>query len=414
MRKRADDTLGGSKKNARRASGGKKRSVFVIVILIGVVIFFLSTTFSKASVSLTLASGEVAIDGVFTAVREPAQVPDGISYSRRGPYDETKEAMVTDITREPRNTHAKGTVTVYNPHTEQLQLINRTRFQTEDGRIYRLKGQQTVPPATKGDDGALVPGEKEVEIEGGAIGSSYNLNEKNVRLTIPGLADVPNFKNAYALSKDRIVGGFDGERFIPNKEEEAKKREQLRRDIEKNLRDTLMQSLDNNSLKDRVVFEDGIFIIYESLENEQRDDSVVLREKGTLYAISFRESDLAALLSKYAPTSAPRNVAPVNVNEAGMAMELEKKEEFDIVSSTEFRFRLSGSARLFWGIDPLLFLSDVVGKDRAEVEEIILGQYPQVTRINDISIFPVWRASLPGNRSKIQVDVAHDTPEGRG
>ena len=81
------------------------------------------------------------------------------------------------------------------------------------------------------------------------------------------------------VSKDKIVGGFDGERFIPDEQEEKEKREQLRRDIEKDLRDTLMQSLDNNSLKDRVVFENGVFIVYDSLENEQRDESVVLRGK---------------------------------------------------------------------------------------------------------------------------------------
>ncbi|MDE0243295.1 MAG: hypothetical protein OYG31_01095 [Candidatus Kaiserbacteria bacterium] len=410
-RKRSgDDMLGGSKKGSRR-SGGKKRSIFVLIILIGVAVFFISTTFSKATVSLTLASSEVAIDGVFTAVREPAQVPDGISYSRRGPYEEVREAIVTNITKEPRSTHAKGVVTVYNPHTEELKLINRTRFQTNDGRIYRLKGQQTVPAAKKSGDQA-VPGEKEVEVEGDVIGSAYNLTEKNVRLSIPGLANTPNFKQAYGVSKDKIVGGFDGERFIPNEEEEKEKREQLRADIKRDLRDTLTQSLDNNSLKDRVVFENGVFIVYESLENEQRDDSVVLREKGTLYAISFREAELATLLAQYAPSEAiPQRVSPTNIEESGMTMELENQEEFDIVSSTEFRFRLSGGAKLFWNIDPLLFLSDVAGKDRSEVEEVVLNQYPQVTRINDISVFPIWRASLPGNRGKIQVDVNHETPE---
>lgn len=410
-RKRSsDDILGGAKKGNRR-SGGKKRSIFVLLILIGAAIFFVSTTFSKATVSLTLASSDVAIDGVFSAVREPAQVPDGISYSRRGPYEEVREAIVTNITKEPRSTHATGTVTVYNPHTEELKLINRTRFQTADGRIYRLKGQQTVPAAKKSGD-EVVPGEKEVEVEGDVIGSAYNLTEKNVRLSIPGLANTPNFKEAYGVSKERIVGGFDGERFIPNEEEEKEKRAQLRIDIERELRDTLVQSLDNNSLKNRIVFENGIFIVYESLENEQRDDSVVLREKGTLYAVSFREAELATLLSQYASSgTVPQNVSPTNVEESGMTMELENREEFDIISSTEFRFRLSGSAKIFWNIDPLLFLSDIAGKDRSEIEEIVINQYPQITRINDISIFPLWRASLPGNRGKIQVDVSHGTPE---
>lgn len=413
-RKRVKDETGEPRKQNRRSGRSKKRPLFIIVILIAVIIFFLTTTFAKATISLTLASSDVSIDGVFTAVREPSQVSNGISYSRRGPYDETREALITTITKEPRSTRAEGTITVYNLHTEPMRLINRTRFQTQDGRIYRLKGQQTVPAGTESGD-KILPGEKEVTVEGDEIGTTYNLNEKNVRFTIPGLANTPNFKSSYALSKEKIVGGFDGERFIPDEEEEKQERDRLRREIEKSLRDTLAQSLDNNSLKDRVVFESGIFIVYESLENEQRDESVALREKGTLYAISFREADLAGLLAQYTSGSAPKNIGPAYLDETNLVMEMEKgeekkeEEEFDIVASTEFTFRLSGSAKLFWDVDQMLFLSDIVGKNRSEIEELIVSQYPQVTRINDISIFPMWRASMPGNKAKIQIDIGHGT-----
>ena len=389
-----------------------KRALILGAVIIIAIFALITTTFATATLKLTLASAEVTIDGVFSAIREPAQSAE-ISYSKRGPYTETRKTTVTEITKERRNSRAVGTVTVYNTNNPEkgtpnvLKLVNRTRFKTKDGRIFRLVGPQNVPAGKKAD-GKFVPGKKEVKVEADKVGDEYNLKEKGTRLTIPGLAGSKEFGEAYALTKTNIVGGFSGERFIPDPKKTAAAREQLRREIERELRDTLAQALDTNTLSERVVFEDGIFINYESLENEQTADSVIIQEKGTLYAISFREVELASLLTKYASPPAPSGVKPTSIDAAGLKMEMEKDEEFDIVSSTEFSFRLTGDATLFWGVDDHLFLSDIMGKERKEVEDVIMNQYPQVTHVNEFSLFPIWRTTIPGNKDKITVDIKYD------
>ena len=389
----------------------KRALIFGIAVIIAI-FALITTTFATATLKLTLASAEVTIDGVFSAIREPAQSAE-ISYSKRGPYTETRKTTVTEITKERRNSRAVGTVTVYNTNNPEkgtpnlLKLVNRTRFKTKDGKIYRLVGPQNIPAGKKVDD-KFVPGKKEVKVEADKVGDEYNLKEKGTRLTIPGLAGSKEFGDAYALTKTDIVGGFSGEQFIPDPKKAATAREQLRREIERKLRDTLAQALDTNTLSERVVFEDGIFINYESLENEQTADSVIIQEKGTLYAISFREVELAALLAKYAAPPAPSGVKPTSIDTAGLKMEMEKDEEFDIVSSTEFSFRLTGDATLFWNVDDHLFLSDIMGKERKEIEDIIMNQYPQVTQVNEFSLFPIWRTTTPGNKDKITVDIEYD------
>ena len=253
---------------------------------------------------------------------------------------------------------------------------------------------------------SFTPGTKEVKIEADGVGDEYNIVEKGAKLTIPGLAKYKEFSDSYALTKTTIVGGFSGERLIPDKEEEKAVRQQLRRDIEKALRDEFAQSIDTNTLPDRVVFEDGIFIEYESSE-EQIEGAVIVREKGTLRAVSFREAELAALLSQYAPASI-KAVLPTKVDTMNLKMDLEADDEFDVVTSTEFSFRLSGSATLFWEIDKLLFLSDIAGKTRMEAESIIAGEYPQVMQVNTLSIFPWWNRKLPSKEKKIEVITKHE------
>ena len=393
-------------KKRRKSNAGKKAAIFFTLIAI-IILFLLTTVFATARLDLTLSSVEVSVDGVFHAVREPAQSKD-ISYQQLGAFKATQEAPVTNITRERQNTRAEGTVVIYNvnPSGESLDLLNRTRLQSESGKIYRLIGKQVIPGG-KTASGKFVPGSKEVKIEANSFGNDFNLLDKGTRLSVPGLAKWKEFAGTYATTSSKVVGGFSGERLIPDAEEEARVRQQLKRNIEEKLRDELAQSVANNSLSEQVVFEEGVFVSFESLENTQSSDAVMVREKGTLYAISFRETELAKLLVKYAPTSI-QSVLPSQVKEAkGLSMKIEKSDEFDIVSSTEFSFRLSGSASLFWDIDTALLTSDITGKSREEVADILTNEYPQVTQHDTPSIFPAWRNTLPANKEKIQIEVRH-------
>ena len=391
----------------RRGRTATKKIMFLIIVIVAGALLLVTTTLSTATFNLKLASAELSIDGVFSAVREPAQSAD-ISYNRRGPYTASREATITNVKRERQNTRATGTITVYNTNTsgEPINLINRTRFETKDGRIYRLIGRQSIPGGTT-VSGKFIPGQREVKVEADSIGDQYNLENKDVRFTIPGLAKYAGFSKSYATSETRIVGGFSGERLIPDEEEESALREKLRREIKKEIESTLAQSLNTNTFSERIVFADGISIEYESLENKQTADGVTILEQGTLYAVSFREAELAALLAKYAPPSAPTGVAPTQINVTNINMKIADRKDFDPVSSTEFNFQLTGVAKLFWNVDMILFLSDVAGKKAAEVDVIIAEKYPQVTGTYELSLFPIWRTTVPGNKNKINLVINH-------
>ena len=404
------------KLSGRRENGNNRRRhsvrkiVISSVIVLLIIIALLHTMFANANVDMTLASADVRIDGSFSAIREPAQSPDGISYSKIGPFTETKSATITNITRERQNTYSEGTIVVYNTNTsgENLNLVNRTRFLTDDNKLYRLNGRQVIPGG-RYVNGEFVAGRKEVKVIADKIGDNYNIKKNGVRFSIPGLAKYKQFSKSYAVSSTSIVGGFSGERFIPDTGETEAKRKQLRKEIQSALEDKLVEALDTNTLAKKVVFDDGRFISYESLPNEQSDNGVIIREQGELYAISFRERELAGFIVKFGTSSSliiPTGISPSTANVTGIDMTLETDEDFDVVSSTEFDFTLKGDAEVFWDVDRTLFLSDIEGQRKIRAEDIILGRYPQVTK-HSISVFPFWRSSLPGNREKITLNVEY-------
>ena len=396
----------GQARRKKKSGAGKKAAIFFTLVAI-ITLFLLTTVFATATLDLTLATAEVSVDGVFQAVREPAQSKD-ITYLRLGVFEATQKAPIEEGTWELQNARATGTVMLYNtnPSGESLDpLINRTRLQSESGKMYRLIGTHVIPGG-KTVNGKFVPGSKEVKIEADNFGDDYDLPNKGTRLSIPGLAKYKGFANSYALTTEKIVGGSSGEILIPDPAEEAKIREHLRRNIEKEVRDKLAKSV-NNSTSERVVFEEGIFIEFTSLKRKDEGcEEQMICEKGELYAISFRETELAALLAKY--TSSPvQTVPPARIEAKNLSMSIEKSDEFEIVSSTEFSFRLSGTAKLSWDIDTALLTSDIKRKNRKEVADILTNEYPQVIQHKTPSIFPAWRNTLPANEKKIEVTVRY-------
>ncbi len=390
----------------RRSTHRKRvfyRIVIVLLLIASLILLLISTTFSNASLTVTLRSSDISIDGTFSASREPSRSGD-ISYSVRGPFVESAEKSLKPLREEPQFTKAEGTVTVYNTNTSgiSLDLVNRTRFQTEDGRIYRLKGAQNIPGG-KTISGEFNPGSKVLTIEADEVGGGYNIEEAGVRFSIPGLAKYETFSESYALSKTDIVGGFSGKKFIADDEEVLSTRDELREGIREKLLKELEGSLEEESLTNKFTFENGIFITYESLEDEQREGLIVIKEEGTLRSLVFSEEPFSGLLTKYS-SNAPSGVLAKSINIEDLDITVEERDDFDIVSDVDLSFRVFGEAKLFWDVDEVLFSRDISGKSRPEVIDFIREEYPQIDTVDQIKIFPGWRSTVPQSSKKISLD----------
>lgn len=108
--------------------------------------------------------------------------------------------------------HARGIVVVYNAYsTKPHRFVARTRFESPDGKIYRIEKPLFIPGATE-EGGALVPGSIEVEVAAENSGVEYN--KEFTDLTVPGLKGSALFEKFYARSKGPISGGRKGEERV--------------------------------------------------------------------------------------------------------------------------------------------------------------------------------------------------------
>jgi hypothetical protein len=93
---------------------------------------------------------------------------------------------------------------VYNNFNAKPQkLIRNTRFQTTDGKIYRIDDSVTIP----GKNGST-PGSVEVKVYADTIGATYNIDLTD--FTIPGFKGTDREGKFYARSKTPMTGGASG------------------------------------------------------------------------------------------------------------------------------------------------------------------------------------------------------------
>lgn len=100
---------------------------------------------------------------------------------------------------------ATGKITVYNNYsTTPQRLILNTRFQSPDGRIYRLATSLMVPGKTI-MNGKETPGSVDAVVIAEEEGAQYDIGP--TRFTIPGYIGDPRYESMYGVSMEEITTG---------------------------------------------------------------------------------------------------------------------------------------------------------------------------------------------------------------
>lgn len=103
---------------------------------------------------------------------------------------------------------ASGMITIVNNHSDAAQsLVATTRFETADGKLYRLVEGVTVP-GVKEEGGKKVPGKADARVIADATGMSFNIASGSFK--IPGFKGSPKYDSITAEVKSAFIGGGDG------------------------------------------------------------------------------------------------------------------------------------------------------------------------------------------------------------
>lgn len=104
---------------------------------------------------------------------------------------------------------AAGTITIYNEYSSDSQpLVATTRFQSPDGKIFRL-AKSVVVPGTTNVGGETQPGAIEANVTADQPGAAYNIDPAT--FTIPGFqGNSGKYAKIYGKSSKQMAGGKDG------------------------------------------------------------------------------------------------------------------------------------------------------------------------------------------------------------
>jgi len=383
---------GGPQQPTRRRRGTKYAGYVIGGFIILILIFsgFLATSyFSKATITIVPKSQTVTANEDFAVSQDPS---DGLAlaYEVFSIDDETETTLKGGSEKEVER-KATGQITIYNTAGRENQaLIANTRFKSEDGNIYRIANSVVVPGVRS--DGS--PGSLTVTVTSDKPGKEYNLSKG--RFTIPGLEGTDLYDAMYAEVKEPIEGGFIGKVLTVDEDEERDAQEANREKLKKALDAKIAESLPQEYIfvPESTVYE------FTDLPNEPTGDSVLVKTRGTLYGIMFKQDLLAGYLaSQYVDGYDNQKVIIKNPSDLVFSIKGGKVELSDI--QDELEMTISGTISLEWVVDTATVKTKLAGVSRDAFQKTISA----IPGVKDalLELVPAFRRSIPTNIDKINV-----------
>lgn len=296
---------------------------------------------------------------------------------------------------------ARGTLTVYNEYSNSPQpLVATTRFQTSDGKIFRLI-RGVVVPGTTNINGEIKQGAIEAEVIADQPGDAYNIGPTN--FTIPGFqGNSGKYSKFYAKSFKAMAGGKSGEATL--KSVAAGDIAGARNLLASKAVNSARQKLADSAGPEAVVLDDAVNIgnitySFSSSEGEMADNfSGTAKFRAS--AIVFERSDAFSVALNKINENADDN--SVNMEASALTLEFGKADADFAGNSILIRVHASG--KTVGRIDLENLKKGVLGKSEDEFKSY-LKSYPQIESA-EISYRPSFLGGrIPTYESRVDMTL---------
>lgn len=348
------------------------------IIVFLVVFLGASYYFSHATVRITPKQELVNIDLNLEADFETMQME----------YEQSQEIMATGSVDGGQK--ASGIIAIYNTYDSKSQkLVAQTRFESPDGKIYRIQEAVTIPANSS----------VEAKVYADKQGSEYNIGL--VDFTIPGFKGMPSYQKIYGRSKTEMAGGFLGEAAIVTERDLEDARENLKPAVEKYLRENLMRQKPEGY----ILYADAIKVeLFDDLAGpkvgskvDSQDKKVAFKVKGAATGYLFKKEELSkAVAMKYL------NGGEASVARADNIEELNFNFFDNAANGNKLSFNLKGAARVVWEMNKESLLNDLTSAGRSEYLAVF-EKYPVIEEA-EIVFRPFWWRVISSNPSRIYLE----------
>ncbi len=314
--------------------------------------------------------------------RSDAAAGDGESITARILEHDEDVSFSSDATGTASGTSqkARGTLTITNAFSSEPQsLVATTRFESTDGKVFRLAEGTTVPGMKDGK-----PGSVEAAVIADQAGTEYNI-AGTITFTIPGFKGSPKYDKFTGQSSRGMSGGGNGssggEKVISKSDleragAEAKQKaqsiflESISKDLQPGER-VLEESLDIVAQKDALLPLSGTVASSFEYKNTFKVRGFVFSEEAIKQNIlSQREKTISGIT--FRPVSVVLTYDDVLPDFDGRSVRL----KVHAVISSESVIRRED------------FLNEILGKNEEGINAL-LGSFPEVKKI-EIHFKPQW------------------------
>jgi hypothetical protein len=387
-----DDEENIPRKNSRPRSLRKKSSLGTFLFIIGMIILVVGVTlytyvFDSATITIV------------PKYKDVTDVGKTFLFSKQGvdtyaiPYvvESTSLSKSKTLTlSESRKVEAKasGKAIIYNNYDSSPQkLIKNTRFESSQGKIYRIN-QSVEVPGKKGG----VPGSIEVTLYADSNGADYNVDKTT--FTIPGFKGTPRESAFYAKSKDSITGGSSGTMSLASLSDLNAAKDSLAVELGKSIQTDIQK-----------IRKDGYTPMYSAVEvvYEDNEDEILKGITGV-----YKVTATANLMLADAPKLAEA-IAKTFGDYDGQLVRLTytdtlnytRKQTDHVLGTSTISVLVEGKPRVVWQSNSDAIKELVQGKKRDEFK-------PLMKTINsiesaEISFSPMWLSRFPNEPTKLIV-----------
>lgn len=358
-------------------------AVGIVVLGVLLLVALRATTVTVTPRSHTLTFDDTS---TFTAYPASTAATGTLSYTVQTADFEDSEVVKSTGTVHAED-KASGQITVYNNYsTSPLHFIKTTRFQSEDGHIFRTPADVTIP----GKSGST-PGQVTITVIADEPGEAYNVPAG--KFTIPGLkSSATEYAQVYAQSTAPMSGGFVGDKPGVSDADKAA----ALSTIKARLQDKAQAAA--SSTDGSLVFPQLMTITYaDQPSTEEAGGSVRIHQKAHV-EIPQLSADTFANLVAADVAGSPVTLEPGT----GFGATL-KNATSTVLGTNPIQFTLTGSATIVWDINTTELAQSLAGKQQSAFQAIVT-QFPGIEEAH-ARIEPFWKGSFPTDPTKIKIVV---------
>ncbi|MBU0706491.1 hypothetical protein KJ657_00350 [Patescibacteria group bacterium] len=320
--------------------------------------------------------------------------------------------------------NAQGFIAIINNSDDEWPLKKETRFQTDDGLIFRIKEGVFVPPKTVNEAGVEVPGTYTAAVEADPfdiydhpIGERGNIGPG--KFIIPGLSEF-NRKLLWGESSGSMEGGITRYQQVVQKEDIEAAKKQIEDNLTLMAREDLSTHIDEmNRLNhtNLVLLDDSRYLKTKLQELRISDDlEGSLRDKFEIFAqieakgIAYDFDQLFSILKKELKTRTHPDMQIRDESIQPESVSFEAVSEDEVLGQVKITATIKGIQE--YVIDSSLqaglrfsnkLKERIVGLTVEEAENYV-GNLPEVDAV-EIKLWPIWLSRIPRIADNIEVKL---------